>query len=158
MRSLKHCLKVWGLMGWAAVAILPAQDNKRPGIDVQDYQIEAEVNPRTQSLTATAAIRFLPTEENTTYAIFELNNALRVSKAVDGAGRDLSASRNQQDYTIRVNFPEPLPKGKLATVVIRYDGRLTGTEESPVYGVKFASIQARRPFSSWRSRKCSRPP
>ncbi|MCC6585772.1 MAG: peptidase M1 [Bryobacterales bacterium] len=157
MRSLKHCLrvsglrvsglkvsvlKVWVLMVWAAAAVLFGQDNKRPGIDVQDYQIEAEVNPRTQSLTATAAIRFLPTEENTTYAIFELNNALRVSKAVDGAGRDLSASRNQQDYTVRVNFPEPLPKGKAETVVIRYDGRLTGTEESPVYGVKFASIQA----------------
>ncbi|MBL8296090.1 MAG: peptidase M1 [Bryobacterales bacterium] len=137
MRSIKFLL-----FTWAAAAAAVAQDNRRPPIDVQDYQIEAEINPRTQTLTATAAVRFLPAEENTTYAVFELNNALRVSKVVDGGGRDLSPSRNQQDYSVRVNFPEPLPKGQPVTVVFRYDGRLTGNEESPVYGVKFASIQA----------------
>jgi len=137
MRSIKFLL-----FTWAAVAVAVAQENRRPPIDVQDYQIEADINPRTQTLTATAAVRFIPAEENITYAVFELNNALRVSKAVDGGGRDLSPSRNQQDYTVRVNFPEPLPKGKPATVIFRYDGRLTGNEESPVYGVKFASIQA----------------
>lgn len=137
MRSIKFLL-----FTWAAAAAAVAQDNRRPPIDVQDYQIEAEINPRTQTLTATVAVRFVPGEENTTYAVFELNNALRVSKVVDGGGRDLSPSRNQQDYSVRVNFPEPLPKGQPATVVFRYDGRLTGNEESPVYGVKFASIQA----------------
>lgn len=136
MRSIKF------LLFTAAAAAALAQDNRRPPVDVQDYQIEAEINPRTQTLSATAAVRFLPAEENTTYAVFELNNALRVSKAVDGAGRDLSPSRSQQDFSVRVNFPEPLPKGQPVTVVFRYDGRLTGNEESPVYGVKFASIQA----------------
>lgn len=147
MRSIKVLL-----FTWTAVTVAIAQESRRPPIDVQDYQIEAEINPRTQTLTATAAVRFIPAEENTTYAVFELNNALRVSKAVDGGGRDLSASRNQQDYSVRVNFPEPLPKGQPATVVFRYDGRLTGNEESPVYGVKFASIQAEYAFLLYPSR------
>lgn len=134
MRSLSLAL----LLTTVAVA----QETRRPGIDVQIYQIEAEVNPRTQSLSATAAIRFLPTEDGLTSAQFELNNNLRITKVVDGAGRDLSPSRNMQDFTVRINFPEPLAKGQPATVIFRYDGRLTGAEESPVYGVKFAAIQA----------------
>ncbi len=32
-------------------------------------------------------------------------------------------------------------KGKESTLTFAYDGRLTGNEESPVYGIKFAAIQ-----------------
>src|SRR5262249_1381832 len=32
-------------------------------------------------------------------------------------------------------------KGKPVTLQFQYDGRLSGTEESPIYGIKFASIQ-----------------
>ncbi|MDE3196637.1 MAG: peptidase M1, partial [Acidobacteriota bacterium] len=35
----------------------------------------------------------------------------------------------------------PLPKGQAATVIFNYDGHLTGNEESPIYGIKFAAIQ-----------------
>jgi aminopeptidase N len=60
---------------------------------------------------------------------------------VDGAGRQIPASRSAQDFALRLNFPDALPKGKPATVTITYDGRLTGSEDSPVYGIKFAAIQ-----------------
>jgi hypothetical protein len=123
-------------------AALVAQDNRRPRVDVEHYQIEADVNPSTQALAAKAVIRLTAIDDNITYAVFELNNALQVTKAVDGTGRTLSVNRNQPDFTIRVNFAEPLGKGKTVTVLLDYDGRLTGNEESPVYGVRFASIQA----------------
>ena len=42
---------------------------------------------------------------------------------------------------VRLNFPEPLAKGQADTVTFNYDGKLTGQEDSPVYGIKFASIQ-----------------
>jgi hypothetical protein len=61
---------------------------------------------------------------------------------LDGTGQALQVQRNQPEYTVRVNFNEPLAKGKAATLIFDYDGRLNGTEESPVYGVRFASIQA----------------
>jgi tetratricopeptide (TPR) repeat protein len=112
----------------------------RPRIDVEHYRIDAEVNPRTQSLTATVQVRFVPSAEISS-ASFELNNALNVSRVVDEAGRQIPASRSQQDFTIRLNFPASLPAGKPSTVTFTYDGRLSGSEESPVYGIKFAAIK-----------------
>ena len=41
---------------------------------------------------------------------------------------------------MRLNFDQPLPKGKPVNVTFNYDGRLTGNEDSPVYGIKFAAI------------------
>src|SRR5271157_3657347 len=68
---------------WIAVFLslttcLWAQD-KRPRIQVQHYSIDADVNPRTQSLTATAKVTFLPLEA-TSAVVFELNSSLNVSK------------------------------------------------------------------------------
>jgi tetratricopeptide (TPR) repeat protein len=125
----------------ASAGAIHAQERKSR-IDVEHYRIDAEVNPRTQSVTATVAVRFMPLEDNTYSAAFELNNAFTVSKVVDGTGRQIPASRSHQDFTVRVNFPDPLPKGQAATLVFSYDGRLTGKEESPVWGIKFASIQS----------------
>jgi len=125
-----------------AVSLLAAEDrNIRTHIDVDHYLIEAEVNPRTQALTANVQVQFVPLEDNLTSASFELNNALNVSRVVDGRGRQVPASRSTQDFMVRLNFPEPLQKGKPATVTFSYDGRLTGAEDSPVFGIKFASIQ-----------------
>ena len=104
----------------------------RSHINVDHYTIDADVNPRTQALTANVQVRFVPAEDNLTSAAFELNNALNVSKVVDDSGRQIPASRNTQDFTVRLNFPTPLPKGKPATVTFTYDGRLTGSEDSPV--------------------------
>ena len=71
------------LASLAALSPAVAQERK-PRIDVQHYSIEAEVDPRAQTLNATAQVRFVPLE-NTSTVSFELNNALNVSKVVDGA-------------------------------------------------------------------------
>jgi hypothetical protein len=128
-----------------------AQD-RRPRLDVENYLIRAEINPRTQSLAATAEVRFVPLDERTNAPVFELNNALTVSKVTDGQGRDVQFSRNTQDFTIRVNLPEALPKGAPATLKFAYEGRFTGREESPVYGIKFASIQSDYSFLLYSAR------
>jgi hypothetical protein len=109
-------------------------------IDVDQYTIEAEISPNTQSIVARAAVRFIPIDDGVTSASFELNNALNVSRVVDENGRQIPASRNQQDFSIRLSFDQPLPKGQPATVTFFYDGRLTGQEDSPVYGIRFAAI------------------
>ncbi|HPQ16846.1 MAG TPA: M1 family aminopeptidase, partial [Bryobacteraceae bacterium] len=117
-----------------------AAQQRQPRIEVQHYQIDAEINPHTQSLRATAQVRFVPQEDYTSTAAFELNNALNVSKVEDESGQQLSATRSHQDFSITLTFPQALPKGKPATVTFYYDGRLTGNEESPVFGIKFAAI------------------
>jgi tetratricopeptide (TPR) repeat protein len=133
---------VWltALAVWLPSARLDAQE-RRARIDVEHYRIEAEVNPKTQSVNAVVSVRFIPIDDTLYSTAFELNNALQVSQVVDGMGRQISASRSHQDFSVRVNFPEPLPKGKPSTLVFTYQGTLTGKEESPVWGIKFASIQ-----------------
>lgn len=141
------------IAGWALIATQAfAQPAARPRIDVEHYLIDAEVNPRTQSLTATVAVRFLPLDDRLSSAVFEFNGALSVSKAVDSTGRELGASRGAQDNTIRLSFPEPLSRGKAETVTFHYTGRLSGEEESPVYGIRFASIQDDHAYLMYPSR------
>ncbi len=123
----------------AASLVAPAQE-RRNRIRVVAYAIDAEVVPDTQSLTAKTTVQFIPIDDNTNSATFELNNSLNVSRVVDDKGKQIPASRNQQDFTVRLNFDQPLPKGQPATVTFYYDGRLTGQEDSPVYGIKFAAI------------------
>ncbi len=131
-------------LGLAAVAYPAAAQDRRAAtqsrIDVDQYTIEAEINPSTQLLSAKVAIRFSPVDDGITAATFELNNALNVSRVVDAAGKQLPASRNQQEFTERVSFEQPLPKGQPVTITFYYDGHLTGNEDSPVYGIKFAAI------------------
>ncbi|HEY6991218.1 MAG TPA: M1 family aminopeptidase [Bryobacteraceae bacterium] len=117
----------WGQAGRAA-----------PKIEIQKYAIEANVNPRTQSVEATAKIDFTPLE-NSADATFELNNALTISKAVDAQGGAVPTSRNP-DGTVRAIFPTGLQKSQPAQVAITYDGKLTGNEDSPVPGIRFAAL------------------
>ncbi|MDP8980624.1 MAG: peptidase M1 [Acidobacteriota bacterium] len=130
------------LLALAAASFLSAQDKGAgPRIDVEHYIIEADVNPRTQVLTASVQVRFTPLDDNVSAAAFELNNALAVSRVTDENGRQVQASRSGQDpSSLRVSFPTPLAKGKQGTLTFNYDGRLSGTEESPVFGIRFAAI------------------
>src|SRR4029077_9166488 len=125
----------------ATAAIAPAQE-RRSRIDVEHYVINAEINENTQTLTAKTAVRFVPLEDNVTAATFELNKALNVARVTDDGGRQVPASRAQQDFSVRLNFDQPLTKGKAVDVTFEYGGRLTGNEGSPVYGIKFAAIHS----------------
>jgi hypothetical protein len=138
------------LGAWALPGL--AQDDKRARIDVESYVIDAQVNPDTQTLAARATVRFIPLDDQTTSATFELNNNLNISKIVDGSGQTISGARNQQDNSVRLTFAQGLPKGQATTITFTYDGRLTGKEESPIYGIKFAAIENDHAFLLYPSR------
>jgi tetratricopeptide (TPR) repeat protein len=127
------------LLAFSLAGLAPAQD-RRSRIDVDQYTIEAEISPNTQSISAKATVRFTPLDDNVMSAAFELNNSLSVSRVVDDKGKQIPASRNQQDFTVRLSFEQALPKGQPVNVTFYYDGKLTGSEDSPVYGIKFAGI------------------
>ncbi|MEO8027143.1 MAG: M1 family aminopeptidase, partial [Bryobacteraceae bacterium] len=130
---------------------LAAQERRSSRIDVEHYTIDAEINPRTQTITANVQMRFVP-QEDATILQFEFNNALSLPKIVDDSGRELQASRSAENSQIRLSLPDALPKGKPSTLTFTYDGRLTGAEESPVYGIKFAAIQQDHAFLMYPSR------
>ena len=136
-RNSLACLAVLAMAG-----TLPAQQqpDHRNRIDVQDYTIKADISPNAQTISAQATVRFVPIDDGITGAVFELNNALNVSRVVDAQGKPVQAERNPSDFTVRLSFSPSLPKGQPYSVTFFYDGRLTGDEESPVSGVKFAAI------------------
>ncbi len=138
---------MYKLIAALAVVLLPsilaAQSAPRgasPRIDVTAVKVAALVNVNTQSIQSEATITFLPLDENTQTVSFELNEALKVLKTNDSKGEALSVNR-VGEHSLRISFPSVLPKGQPATVVIGYDGRLAGQEESPVYGIRFAAIR-----------------
>jgi tetratricopeptide (TPR) repeat protein len=125
----------------ALLAGLAQAQERRTRIHVDSYVIDADINQHTQSLAAKAAVKFTPLDDNISSAAFELNNALNVSKVLDDQNREIPSSRSQQDFSVHLNFSQPLQKGKPVTATFFYDGRLSGEEDSPVYGIKFAAIQ-----------------
>src|SRR5580700_6749312 len=129
------------ISGLIASALLNAQDRaaRQQKIDVQSYLIDAQVDPRAQTLTATVMVRFIPLED-TSQVTFELNNALNISRVTDEDGRQVPSSRLAQDMAVKLSLPQTLKKGKVAALTFVYDGKLTGDEESPVFGIKFAAI------------------
>jgi Peptidase family M1 domain len=122
-----------------AAGTLLAQAPPRPRLDVDSYTIEARIDPMAQTLQATAKVHFTPLEDASTL-IFDLNNALEIDTVTDEEGRQIPASRLAQDMTVRLSLAEPFPKGKPTTLTFVYGGKLTGNEESPVWGIKFAAI------------------
>ena len=145
-----HTLPLVLTLALGASAAWP--QDRRPRIDVEQYTIDAEVSPAAQSLTAKASVRFLPLDDNITSPVFELNNALTVSRVVDDKGKQIPASRNQQDFSVRLTFDQPLVKGQAVTITFYYEGKLSGQEDSPVYGIKFAAIHPDFAFLTYPAR------
>jgi len=129
------------LVAVTSAVMAQAQDRQqaRARIDVQKVALDAQINPTAQTLNATAKITFIPLD-NTSTVTFELNNALNLTRVTDLEGRQVAASRFGEDMSVRLSLPQPLPKGQAATLTFVYEGKLTGQEESPVFGIKFAAI------------------
>ncbi|MEP6645434.1 MAG: peptidase M1, partial [Acidobacteriaceae bacterium] len=118
---------------------LPARAAEKLRLHVDDYQIDAELIPHTHHLTARAKVKFTALDD-TNIASFELHNALRVTKVLDEAGKTLTAERFTQDSTVRVQLPKGLAKNASTTLTFEYEGTLDSADESPVQGLKLASI------------------
>jgi hypothetical protein len=118
---------------------LPALAAEKTRLRVEDYQIDAELTPHTHKLSARAKVKFTALDDINA-ASFELHNGLRVSKVTDDAGQTLTAERIAQDSTVRVQLSKPLNKDSSASLTFEYDGTLDSADDSPVQGLKVASI------------------
>ena len=110
-------------------------------IDVGSYKITARIDPPKQTLEAKAEVLFTPESDRTLSVTFGLNGVLNLTAVTDSQGRTLETTRSVADHSVRVNFPEPLAKGKPASLTFTYSGTLRGDEDSPIYGIRFAAIR-----------------
>ena len=127
-----------------AVPALHAQE-RRPRIEVRHYDIDADINPRTQSLAAVAKVTFVAID-STASPVFELNGALGVTKVEDDHGQTVPMNRDAEGGTVKVILPASLPKNQPVTLTFTYEGRLTGNEDGPIPGIKFAALHPDRGF------------
>jgi len=111
---------------------------ERPNINITGYVIDAQLDPADHTLKATARVTFTATD-TISAAVFELHNALKVESVADAQGHPLSGERGP-NATISIALPSPMSKGASTTFVFVYGGTLSGSEESPVEGLKVASI------------------
>jgi aminopeptidase N len=122
-----------------ASAALPALAAEKMRLRVDDYQIDAELTPHSHRIQARAKVKFTALED-LNVAVFQLHNGLRVTKVTDAANKPLSAERVTQDSSIRVPLPSGLSKDASTTLTFDYEGELSSADDSPVQGLKVASI------------------
>jgi len=118
---------------------LPSWAAEKARLRVDDYQIEAELDPHLHQITARAKVKFTALQD-LSVAVFELHNDLRVTKVVDEKNQPLSAERVTQDSTVRVPLPAGLSKDASTTLTFEYDGTLENGDNSPVPGLKLAYV------------------
>src|SRR6476659_5812861 len=129
--SLTVCLLVLlALPGWAA---------EKARLRVDDYQIDATLEPHLHQISARAKVKFTALQD-LSIAVFELHNDLRVTKVLDEKNQPLSAERVTQDSTIRVPLPSGLSKDASTTLTFEYEGQLESADNSPVPGLNLAYI------------------
>ncbi len=126
---------VFALMATAARA---QQISNKPLIDITGYVIDATVIPETHQLHATAKVSFTALDA-LPVATFELHSGLKASKVTDANDHPLNAERGASS-TLRVTAAAPLTKGEKAVWSFEYDGTLENGDNSPVEGLKLASI------------------
>ena len=118
---------------------VPSWSAEKTRLRVDDYQIEAELNPHSHKISARTKVKFTALDD-LSVATFELNNALRLTKVTDANNKTLSAERVTQDSTVRVPLTAGMTKDSSTTLTFEYEGVLDSADESPVPGLKLAAI------------------
>jgi tetratricopeptide (TPR) repeat protein len=135
-----------------APAALAQRTASQGRIDVEEISVTADVNPRTQSIAAKARVRFKAVDDKISAVSLELHNAMTVTGVTYLDDSRVDSQRSSQDFSVKLTLEPPMVKGSTREVVIRYEGKLTGQEESPVYGIKFASLRPEYGFLMYPSR------
>ena len=121
------------------IAAIPATAAEKPRMRADDYQISVELLPETHKLIAHATVKVTALED-LNVATFQLNNALRITKLVDGNNKPLTPERNTQDSSVRFTLNSGLAKESSTTFTLDYEGTLENADDSPVQGLKLAYV------------------
>ena len=129
------------LLGWffALAGSRPALAAEKTRLRVDDYQIDVELLPQTHKLTGHAVVKVTALED-INVAIFQLNNALRITKLTDANNKPLAPERNTQDSTVRLSLNSGIAKNATSSFNFDYEGTLENAEDSPVQGLKLAYV------------------
>ena len=112
---------------------------RKARLRVDDYQIEAELQPHLHQITAHAKVKFTALQD-LTVAVFELHNDLRITRVLDEKSQPLSAERVTQDSRCACRCPQGWRKTLPPLSPSNTKVCSTRGDNSPVPGLKLAYI------------------
>lgn len=113
-------------------------ESARQELNVTAYNIDAQIQPKSHTLTATAQVTFTSLDDQPT-AVFLLHGALRVDKVTDADGTALNGVRGPEASLV-VTPPTPLAADHTYTWTFHYSGVLQNGEGGPVQGLQLAQV------------------
>ncbi len=116
------------------------QAPQKSGFRAVSYEVFASLNPENQMLTARAIVEF-EAQSASRVVECELHPNLSVSDVRDAAGKVLEIDRGGQNgLDLDVSLPDVVPAGQRMRLTFSYSGVLANEENSPISGVRLASI------------------
>lgn len=129
--------------GWAQAPTRPqaaAPAPHRVTFRAVSYEIFASLFPENQTISARAIVEFESQELSRTVEC-ELHPNLRISAVRDASGKLLDSDRDYANpLFVRVSLPDSIAAGQKTKLTFEYAGPLANEENSPVAGVRLASI------------------
>lgn len=117
-----------------------AQDVAKAPFLAEHYDLAATLDPSNQTLSAVAKVDFRATEVSSIVRV-ELHPNLNVKEIKDAAGKALNFERdNLNPLLLNVNLPSAATANSKVTLSFTYAGPLANEDNSPVPGVRLASI------------------
>jgi tetratricopeptide (TPR) repeat protein len=121
-------------------ASLRAQAPPPPSFLAEHYDVSASLDPIGQTISALAKVDFRAVEASSSVRV-ELHPNLNVTDVRTPDGKSLSFDRDSQNpLLLTVVLPAPVGAGGRTTLAFAYAGILANEENSPVQGVRMASI------------------
>jgi aminopeptidase N len=117
-----------------------AQDVAKEPFLAEHYDVAATLDPAAQSISAVAKVDFRASEVSSIVRV-ELHPNLNVSEVKNAAGKALNFERdNLNPMLLHVNLPSAAAANSTVTLTFTYTGPLANEDNSPVPGVRLASI------------------
>lgn len=112
----------------------------KAGFRAVSYEVFASLVPENQTLTARAVVEFQAQQASRTLEC-QLHPNLTITSVRDAAGNVLSADRSGQNgLDVSISLPNVVPAGQSTKLTFEYGGVLANEENSPIAGIRLASI------------------
>ena len=112
----------------------------KAGFRAVSYEVFASLVPESQTLTARVVVEFQAQQSSRTVEC-QLHPNLTIAGVRDSSGKMLAADRSGQDgLDVSISLPNVVPAGQTTKLTFDYGGVLSNVDNSPIAGVRLASI------------------
>lgn len=127
-------------LSFSHVPISSAQQVYRPAFLAENYDLSAYLDTAGQSINTIVKVDFRAQEVSQNVRV-ELHENMEVREVKGADGKALPFQReNENPLDITVTLPQPVAAGQKVALTFSYGGLLANEENSPVPGVRVASI------------------